>query len=64
MGVGEGFGEIGLLAGSSRTATVTATSDGSLIALDGDAFLELVNGMGITSPFMEPHWAAAGAAAS
>jgi len=53
MGVGEGFGEIGLLHGSARTATVTAITRGTLVALDGDAFLELVNGTGITSPYAE-----------
>ncbi len=53
MGVGEGFGEIGLLHASARTATVTALSSGTLVALDGDAFLDLVNGTGITSPYAE-----------
>jgi len=53
MGAGEGFGEIGLLHGSSRTATVTAVTGGTLVVLDGDAFLELVNGTGITSPYAE-----------
>jgi MFS family permease len=38
----EAFGEIGLLTGASRTATVTAQSDGLLFALEGPAFLELV----------------------
>jgi MFS family permease len=38
----EVFGEIGLLTGAGRTATVTAESDGLLAALDGPAFLELV----------------------
>jgi MFS family permease len=55
MGVGEGFGEIGLLAGSPRTATVTALTDGTLVALDGEAFLELVNGTGVTFAFLELH---------
>ncbi len=42
MGPDEVFGEIGLLTGSARTATVTATSDGRLLALDAPVFLELV----------------------
>jgi Transmembrane secretion effector/Cyclic nucleotide-binding domain len=42
MGPDEVFGEIGLLTGSTRTATVTATSDGRVLALDAPEFLELV----------------------
>jgi CRP-like cAMP-binding protein len=42
MGPDEVFGEIGLLRRSPRTATVTASSDGQLLALEGQAFLELV----------------------
>jgi CPA1 family monovalent cation:H+ antiporter len=53
MGEGEGFGEIGLLSGSPRTATVTALGRGTLVALDGPDFLELVNGLGVTSPFVD-----------
>ena len=53
MGEGDGFGEIGLLSGSARTATVTAVAGGTLVALDGDAFLDLVKGAGITSPYAE-----------
>jgi CRP-like cAMP-binding protein len=42
MGAGETFGEIGLLSGVPRTATVTALTDGQLVALDREAFLDLV----------------------
>jgi MFS family permease len=36
------FGELGLLSGAPRSATVTAVADGLLLALDADAFLDLV----------------------
>jgi hypothetical protein len=42
MGSDEVFGELGLLSGAARSATVTATTDGLLLALDADAFLDLV----------------------
>jgi len=50
MGPGEVFGEIGLLRGIPRTATVTAATDGALLALDGSDFLELVNAGPIVRP--------------
>ncbi len=50
MGPGEVFGEIGLLRGIPRTATVTATTDGLLLALDAVDFRELVN----TGPLVGP----------
>jgi MFS family permease len=43
MGPDEVFGELGLMHGSPRTATVTAETDGTLLALPGPAFLELVS---------------------
>jgi predicted MFS family arabinose efflux permease len=43
MGADEVFGEIGLLTGAPRTATVTAATAGRLIALGGPDFLELVS---------------------
>ncbi|MDQ6682249.1 MAG: MFS transporter [Chloroflexota bacterium] len=56
MGPDEVFGEIGLLARTPRTATVTAGSDGTLLALDGDRFLELVAaGPGLTSRLLDLH---------
>ena len=40
------FGELGLLRGAPRSATVTATVDGTLLALDGPEFLDLVGAGG------------------
>ncbi len=48
MGRGELFGEIGLLAGSGRTATVTATEPTVLLELDRTAFLDLVSSSAVT----------------
>ena len=42
LGPDDVFGEIGLLTGKPRSATVTAESDGTLLVLGGPAFLELV----------------------
>jgi MFS family permease len=56
MGEGEAFGEIGLLTGVPRTATVTAASDGQLLALDKDDFLELVAEAGAGAfPLADPY---------
>jgi MFS family permease len=60
---GEVFGEIGLLRSTARTATVTATADGTLLALDGASFLELVNaGPGLAPRLLDLRRGAPGAA--
>jgi len=51
---GDVFGEIGLLRGSPRTATVTARGEGVLLALDGERFLELVTaGPGLSTRLLD-----------
>jgi len=50
MGPGEVFGEIGLLRGIPRTATVTAVSAGELLALDAADFRELLNAGPLLAP--------------
>ncbi len=56
MGPREFFGEIGLLSGVPRTASVTALGDGTLISLPTDAFLELVSaGPGLTYKLLGLH---------
>jgi CRP-like cAMP-binding protein len=56
MGAAEFFGEIGLLSRVPRTATVTALSDCTLVALEGAAFLELVeSGPGLTYRLLDVH---------
>jgi CRP-like cAMP-binding protein len=44
LGPGDGFGEIALVRATPRTATVTATSDMRLLAVDGAALVAAVTG--------------------
>jgi len=46
LGPDDFFGELGLLNGAPRSATVTALTAGTLLALDGREFLDLVGGGG------------------
>jgi MFS family permease len=54
LGPGDVFGEIGLLRKSARTATVTAKTSGTLLALDADAFHDLVgSGPGLSTRLLD-----------
>ena len=54
LGPGDVFGEIGLLERTPRTATVTALEDGSLLALDGRSFFQLVgSGPGLSTRLLD-----------
>ena len=56
MTADEVFGEIGLISGVPRTATVTAVDAGRLLALDGADFLDLVaSGPGVSSRLLGLH---------
>ena len=64
MGPDELFGEIGLLTGAPRSATVTATVDTDLLTLEGADFLALVgSGPGLTSRLLDLHRGASAAPA-
>jgi len=54
LAAGDVFGEIGLLRHTARTATVTATSDGQLLALGADEFEDLVSaGPGLSTRLLD-----------
>ena len=54
LGAGDVFGEIGLLERSPRTATVTAIEAGTLLAIDGPSFLQLVgSGPGLSTRLLD-----------
>ena len=48
LGEGDGFGEIGLLHGVPRTATVVATTEARVLQVPGSAFLRAVGGGTVT----------------
>jgi MFS family permease len=56
LGPDDAFGEIGLLGQTPRTATVAASVDGTVLALDGERFLALVgSGPGLSSRLLDVH---------
>jgi CRP-like cAMP-binding protein len=56
LGADASFGEIGLLSGVPRTATVTALGEGQLLVLDKEAFLDLVAGASdLAFPAYDPY---------
>lgn len=60
LGEADAFGEIGLISGVPRTATVTSATDGVLLALDATTFADLVAAApGLSSRLLEIHRPAA-----
>jgi hypothetical protein len=53
LGAGSWFGELGLLEGVPRTATVTTTAASELLRIDGDAFLDALSAAPLTSSALE-----------
>jgi CRP-like cAMP-binding protein len=53
MPAGSWFGEIGLLEGIPRTATVTTREDCALLRMDGDAFLDALTAGPMTGALVE-----------
>jgi len=47
------FGEIGLIGGRPRTATVTATTPARLLRIDGDAFLDALSQLSPSSVLLQ-----------
>jgi MFS family permease len=64
LGPDQVFGEIGLLNKSPRTATVTADTDGVLLALEGRDFLALVGASGALRQRLQGLYAGAGGGGS
>ena len=61
LGPDDVFGEIGLLTGAPRSATVTADDDVLVLVLDGDTFVHLItSGPGEVSRFLDLYRAPAG----
>lgn len=52
MPAGSYFGEIGLLRGLRRTATVRTLVDSNLLRIDGDDFLDAIQGAGVSRSLM------------
>ena len=64
MGVDEVFGELGLMNRTARTATVTAETDGRLLALSGPEFLELAGSAAEVSMRLANRYRGAGTSSS
>jgi CRP-like cAMP-binding protein len=50
---GSYFGEIGLIEGISRTASIVAVSDATMLRIGGDDFLEALTQASASSNFLE-----------